>query len=593
MKDIIRLFSYARGLQKHIIVVIGAGIIATLLGLAMPFIIKFATDEIAAVVAGKHLLNIEYLALLLAILAASYALSELLRGTAGFVGDMLAMRMREQLSRTYYDHLLTLPQSYYDDENTGKIISRLERAIADITRFVNMFSNVLFGMLLTIIVSVSVMFWYSWQIAAIVLVQIPLYLYLTMRTSKHWQEIESEKNKFLDIARGRFAEVVGQMRLVKSFGTEKRESKFFAEHIGETVTLTKKQAWHWHLMDYLRSLLRIAVYVSVYAILFWRAAYGEITIGDLVLLITLLQQVSQPLQNMSFFVDMYQRAVANSRDYAAAMQEKPEAIPRKKGKKLTTRNARIVYDNVSFGYGDRTVVKDISFTIEPGKKLALVSESGGGKTTLSNLLMRLYTPQSGIITINDEPIDTLTATSLRGTIATVFQDANLFSGTIRENITYANPKASYAQIVRAARAANAYDFIMDLDKGFDTEIGERGIKLSGGQRQRIAIARAILKDAPILILDEATSALDSRAEHEVQIALDRLMKNRTTLIIAHRLSTIANVDTVVTLKNGMIDEIGSPAKLAKTDGIYGQLLKLQLGTTESAKKKLKKFDIAA
>ena len=178
-------------------------------------------------------------------------------------------------------------------------------------------------------------------------------------------------------------------------------------------------------------------------------------------------------------------------------------------------------------------------------------------------------------------------------IATVFQDAALFSGTIRENIAYARPDASSDQIEAAAKAANAYGFIRQLPQGLDTEIGERGIKLSGGQRQRIAIARAILKDAPILILDEATSALDSRAEHEVQTALDRLMKGRTTLIIAHRLSTIANVDTVVTLQNGQVDEVGTPAELAKTGGIYAQLLDLQLGTSKAAKKKLEQFDISS
>ena len=195
--------------------------------------------------------------------------------------------------------------------------------------------------------------------------------------------------------------------------------------------------------------------------------------------------------------------------------------------------------------------------------------------------------------IDGQDISKVTQRSLREKIATVFQDPALFSGTIRENIAYAHPRASHDDIVAAAKAANAHDFIEKLDNGYDSEIGERGIKLSGGQKQRIAIARAILKDAPILILDEATSSLDSRAEHLVQEALDRLMRGRTTLIIAHRLSTIAHVDMIVTLKKGTIDEIGTPHELAKTDGIYAQLLQLQMGTTEAAKKKLKSFDLSA
>ena len=208
-------------------------------------------------------------------------------------------------------------------------------------------------------------------------------------------------------------------------------------------------------------------------------------------------------------------------------------------------------------------------------------------------MLRLYNTRGGTIRIDGTPIDTVRQSSLREHIAVVFQEPALFSGTIRENISYAKPHASEAEIVKAAKAANAYEFIMKLDKGLDTEIGERGLKLSGGQKQRIAIARAILKDAPILVLDEATSSLDSRSEHLVQEALDRLMKGRTTLIIAHRLSTIAHVDRIVTLKGGRVDEIGSPRELAKTNGIYAQLLELQTGNTERAKKALKAYEIVA
>jgi len=303
-------------------------------------------------------------------------------------------------------------------------------------------------------------------------------------------------------------------------------------------------------------------------------------------------QVSFPIRNLSFFVDGYQRAVANSRDYLSALNEQQE--PRDAGrKKLQVSDAHVEYRGVDFAYGGgEKVLHDITFALQPGQKLALVGESGGGKTTISNLLMSLYVPDAGEVLIDGQNVAEMSRRSVREAVATVFQDASLFSGTIRENIAYAKPDASDKEIITAAKAANAHEFITKFEKGYDTEIGERGIKLSGGQKQRISIARALLKDAPILILDEATSSLDSRAEHEVQQALDRLMKHRTTLIIAHRLSTIAGVDTIVTLKDGHIDEMGSPAQLAKTDGIYAQLLRLQLGTTESAKNKLAQFDIA-
>jgi len=282
--------------------------------------------------------------------------------------------------------------------------------------------------------------------------------------------------------------------------------------------------------------------------------------------------------------------VANSRDYAEAMAEEPEVVDETGKSKLETRQAKLEFRDVSFAYTDKKqVLKNISFTMPEGSKVALVGESGGGKSTIANLLMQLYRPQKGEILINDQNIDGLTRASVRENIATVFQEASLFSGTIRENISYGRPSASKDDLIAAAKAANAYNFITELKNGFDTEIGERGIKLSGGQKQRIAIARALLKDSPILILDEATSSLDSRSEYEVQKALDRLMKGRTTLIIAHRLSTIAGVDQIVTLKNGQVDEIGSPKELAKTDGIYATLLNLQKSTD---KEKLAKYDIS-
>lgn len=295
---------------------------------------------------------------------------------------------------------------------------------------------------------------------------------------------------------------------------------------------------------------------------------------------------------MSFIVDNTQKAIAGSRDYFAVMELKPAITDIERPKTLKSTDGQVVFDAVSFGYeSSGRVLHDISFVVEPGEKVALVGESGEGKTTITSLLLRLYEPDEGTIRIDGIDIRDVSQNSLRQNIAVVFQDPALFSGTIRENISYAKPAASEKDIEDAARAANALEFIQKLEDGFDTQIGERGIKLSGGQKQRIAIARAILKDAPILILDEATSSLDSKAEALVQQALNRLMKGRSTIIIAHRLSTIARVNTIVTLRQGRIDEIGSPDELADTGGIYAELLQLQSGSTERAKKRLKDFEI--
>lgn len=345
-------------------------------------------------------------------------------------------------------------------------------------------------------------------------------------------------------------------------------------------------------MDIGRRLVLNLIFFVIFAYLFVETARARFTIGEMVLLIQLVNMMRFPIFNMSFIVDNTQKAIAGSKDYFAVMSLEPAVADKTHAPALVVSKGYVEYDNVSFGYnGEGNVLHDISFDIKPGEKVALVGESGGGKTTITSLLLRLYDTTSGEIRVDGVPVTAVRQSSLREHIAVVFQDPALFSGTIRENIAYAKPHATELEIIQAAKAANAYDFIKKLENGFDTEIGERGLKLSGGQKQRIAISRAVLKDAPILVLDEATSSLDSRSEHLVQQALNRLMKGRSTLIIAHRLSTIAHVDRIVTLKDGRVDEVGTPDELAMTDGIYSQLLNLQSGNTEKAKKALKQYEI--
>lgn len=593
MRELLRLFSYTRGLKWLVVVVAGMAIVAALLSLASPFIIKMATDTIVAGLESGNSVDITFLIWLVVGMLGVSLVATAVSDVSGVLGDMLAVRMRRQLSSRYYEHLLSLPQRYFDTEITGKVINRLNRAIVSITSFIQFFSNNLLSTLLTVLIALGIMLWYSWLVAVSMLLLIPIFLYVTALTSVKWQKYEKRINKHFDIASGRFTEVVSQVRLVKSFNTERREYTSFDTRFNKMVGITKKQSIYWHSMNAIRGVALGIVYAIVFGTLFYQTATGVLTIGEMVLLIALVQQISGPMQSMSFFIDYYQRAAANSKDYAEAMAEEPEVVDEKGKRKLDAESAVVEFRDVEFAYDDnKRVLHGISFTIDAGKKLALVGESGGGKSTISNLLMRLYAPSGGDIYINGLNIHDVTQASLRDSIATVFQDASLFSGTVRENIAYGRPSATDQEIRQAAKAANAWSFIQDLPDGVETEIGERGVKLSGGQKQRLAIARAILKDAPILILDEATSSLDSRSEIVVQDALERLMKNRTVLIIAHRLSTIAHVDTIVTLKKGKVDEIGSPAQLATSAGIYAQLLELQTATTEQARKKLAEFDMA-
>ena len=349
-------------------------------------------------------------------------------------------------------------------------------------------------------------------------------------------------------------------------------------------------------MDMARRAVLNIVFFGIYAIIFWQTAAGEFSIGTMVLLIQLMTMARQPVQNMSFVIDTAQHAIAGSKDYFRVMETEvdPRLLatgedPAEHAIEPVAGAPAISFRDVHFAYEDgQDVLHAIDFDVARGEKVALVGESGGGKSTIVNLLLGLYEPREGRVEVAGHDVAELPLDVLRSRIGVVFQDASLFSGTIRENIAYGRPGTTDEEIRDAARRANADTFIERFADGYDQIIGERGLRLSGGQRQRIAVARAILKDAPILVLDEATSALDTKAERQVQAGLDELMRGRSSLIIAHRLSTIAGVDRIITLDDGRIDEFGSPAELAASGGIYAQLLQLQsAGNT----KQLAKFDI--
>jgi len=313
----------------------------------------------------------------------------------------------------------------------------------------------------------------------------------------------------------------------------------------------------------------------------------------MVILIQLMAMARQPVMSMSYLVDSAQRAVAGSKDYFEVLEQPRErtdgrALPAGAGEPA------VRFRDVTFAYdadAERPVLDGVSFDVHAGRKIAFVGESGGGKSTVTNLLMGLYPAGAGAVEVFGQDVAQTDLAALRASIATVFQEPHLFSGTVRENIAYARPDATDAEVRAAAKAAYADGFIEAFDDGYDQVIGERGLRLSGGQKQRIAVARAVLKDAPILVLDEATSALDTKSERLVQAALEDLMVGRTSLIVAHRLSTIRSVDTIVTLRGGRVEEIGAPDELAESGGIYAQLLQLQQAGTKEAKKMLREYGI--
>lgn len=604
MSSLLRIVRFTRSLAPLYTAVIASSVLTAAAGLAVPFLIGSATDTVTGAVSGETTISSAVRTVVL--IAAAVLLAELVTtvvsNVGGWFGDVMSNRMRTILSVRYYDKLLHLPQRWFDGEITGTIVARLNRSITEVTNFVKMMSNSFASMLITTFAVLVISAWYAWPLTALLLIVFPVYVWLTSLTSVKWQRLEAEKNEQVDIASGRFAEVVGQIRVVKSFVRERGELAEFSRRFGSTDDTTREQSAHWHRMDVIRRAFLNLVFFGIYVIIFVRTVQGQFSLGEMVLLVQLMSMAKAPVESMSFVIDSAQRALAGSRDYFRVMET--EVDPRTAAL-MAARPADgdvvdapvepvpgapvISFREVDFAYEEgEDVLHGIDFHLDRGEKIALVGESGGGKSTIVNLLLGLYEPRQGTIEVVGRPSADLPLDQLRSRIGVVFQDASLFSGTIRENIAYGRPEASDEDVVRAARRANAEAFVLRFPDGYEQVIGERGLKLSGGQRQRIAVARAILKDAPVLVLDEATSALDTKAEIQVQKGLDELMARRTSLIIAHRLSTIAEVDRIITLRDGNIDEIGSPAELAASGGIYAQLLALQ---SSGDTRRLAKYDI--
>ena len=597
VRPLIRILGVARELLASYAAIVASGVLVAATGLAVPFIIKAATDEVVASMSGTGVGVPAVLWLAFLLLLVDLA-NTLITNVGGYLGDVMAVRLRSILSRNYFEKLLRLPQRYFDSELTGTIISRLQRSITETTGFLNMFANNFLPMLLSLVAALVIIGWYSWWLALLLLAVYPLFTWLTAITSKRWQRLEREKNAEFDIAGGRFAEVVGQIRVVKSFVAERRELDHFAGRYDNTIALTRKQSAFWHRMDVARRGTLNVIFFGIYAIIFSLTITGDFTLGVMVLLIQLVGMARQPVQSMSFLVDASQRAITGSRDYFQVMDAAVESAaveaeaPRPVEPSTAPGEPIVEFRDARFGYGgDVDVLKGVSFDVRRGERVAFVGESGVGKTTLSSLLLGLYPLTGGRLLVDGRDVGSIPLPELRAQVGVVFQDPSLFSGTIRENIAYGRPDASEDEIVEAARRAHAHGFIIGLPGGYDAEIGERGVKLSGGQKQRIAVARALLKDAPILVLDEATSSLDSKAERLVQEGLDELMAERTTLIIAHRLSTISSVDRIITLADGRIDEIGTPEELAHTGGIYAELLELQHAGTKAGRRRLQRYEI--
>ncbi|MFA9288460.1 MAG: ABC transporter ATP-binding protein [Weeksellaceae bacterium] len=588
MKNIFKIIQISKPLHHLVWGLAALIVVSSSLALAGPLLSKLVVDEIVGQTQGTGG-DMNRLFMLIGITLGMNLLSLITTVVTERLGDHFQGRIRQFLTEKFYDKVLTLPQGYFDGEISGKIVNQLNRGIMTIYGFLNTASNFILPTFLQSIFTVVVLAYYSLPIGLLTFSLFPVYIIISHYSTVAWGKHEMEKNKLEDINRGRIQEVIGNIRLVKSFITERKEYDLISGNLTNINKIYAKQSQTFHIYDFFRGLSLILILFLINVLVFYNTYVGNLTIGEMVLILQLVAQARIPLFAMSYILGQVQMAEAGSKEFFQVMELESTENYKKKTDRTRMTTPTLEFQNVKFEYEEANMVlDDVSFKIEKNESVALVGHSGAGKSTIINLLLKFYNPTSGTIMMKDQSYADLDATVVRNNIALVFQENELFSSTIRDNVAYGTVGASEADVVKALKQAYAYDFVMKLPKGLDSEVGERGVKLSGGQKQRIQIARAIMKNAPILILDEATSSLDAKSEKEVQDALENLMKNKLVIIIAHRFSTIQNVKKIIVLNSGRIVDYGSPAELANKPGIYKDLLTYQV---DGNKKLLESYEI--
>ena len=588
MKNLLKIIKISRPLH-HLVVIIALLILfSSLLQLVAPILSKFIVDEIVLKVSHKGG-SMERLIVLICIAFGMNVLGLITTVVSERVGDHFAGRVRKFLTEKFYHKVLTLPQSYFDSEVSGKVVNQLSRGIVSTQGFLNTATNFILPTFLQSIFTIIVLAYYNLPIAFFTFILFPIYLTISHYSTVKWGKEEVKKNAIDDRARGRMQEVISNISLVKSFTSELREFNVMAESLSEINTIYARQSRAFHIFDFMRGLSLNIILFAINIIVFYNTFIGQLTIGEMVLILQLVNQARIPLFAMSFILTQLQMAEAGSKEYLEVLDLTSTEDYTKAYTKERIKDPTISFKNVTFSYDkSEKVLRDVSFTIDKNQSVALVGHSGAGKSTIINLILKFYEPTSGDILLHNKKYKTLDHALVRSNISLVFQENELFSTSVKENVIYGRPDATEQDVIKALKLANAYEFVLKLPKGLDSEVGERGVRLSGGQKQRIQIARAILKNAPILILDEATSSLDAKSEKEVQDALENLMKHKLVIIIAHRFSTIQNVDKILVVNDGKIEESGTPQELSNKPGIYSELLNYQI---EGNKKLLEKFDI--
>lgn len=564
-----RFFRYYKPHKKIFIMDMIASLLVAMIAILYPIITREMLNDLIPnrnyrmiIVAGVGLLLIYFIRMLLNYFVQYY-------------GHVMGVRMQAEMRSDMFNHLEKLPFSFYDNHETGKIMSRMTNDLMDISELAHHGPENLLISSASIIASFTYLCTIEWRLTLIIFTCVPFLLIVAGSLRKKMRAAFLRSRESVAEINASLESSISGIRVTKAFTNAEKEKEKFEEGNASFVASRKdayKAMGQFHssntfITDVFNVIVLIAGGLFMYA--------GEINFADYSAFILAVGMFISPVMTLINFTEQYQSGVTGFTRFLEIMDAEPE----KDAPDATDAGVlegKIELEGVIYAYdGEKDVLNGIDLTVEKGQKFALVGPSGGGKTTICHLIPHFYRLTSGEIRIDGRPITSFTAESLRRNIGIVQQDIYLFNASIRDNILYGRLDATEEEVIEAAKRANIHDYIMTLEKGYDTVIGERGVRLSGGQKQRLSIARVFLKDPPILILDEATSALDNTTEIYIQEALDELCHGRTTLVVAHRLSTVKNADRIAVISEGLVAECGTHEELIAKGGIYADLYRLQ------------------
>lgn len=571
LKNLRKLISYYKPYMGTFLLDMFFAVVASAIALVVPLIVRYITSDVVYMQDGAKERIIQLGIILVVLVVVQFFSNYYITNIGHVMGAKMEYNMRAEI----FAHYQKLSFSFYDDQKVGQLMSRITNDLFDITELLHHGPENIVISLIKIVGAFIILMGISKYLTAAAFILLPLMFIFVFFLNRRMRRAFKENRQKVAEINSRTEDNLSGIRVVKSFANEEIEMAKFKE--GNDAFLKTKKNSYLYLGLFQSGMTAFILLVNIVVIITGAIliADGLVEIPDFIAFLLYINTFTEPIRVIVDFTEQFQNGYTGFERFTEILNIEPDIKDKEGAVDLTDVKGDILFEDVSFKYKDgaHRVLRHINLDIEAGSYVALVGSSGGGKTTLCSLIPRFYDVTNGSIKIDGKDVRDIKLKSLRDHIGIVQQDVYLFAGTVIENISYGRPGATRDEIIEAAKLANAHDFIMELPNGYDTDIGQRGIKLSGGQKQRLSIARVFLKNPPILIFDEATSALDNESENIVKESLEKLAKNRTTIVIAHRLSTVRNAERILVLTENGIEESGTHDELMAKNGIYAGLYK--------------------